>query len=251
MQRFVDTSGFLLWLLVTACGGGGGDNSFGAGAGDLDGVAPYTLFCAETACDHARQSCESAREERCDSCYDSCVHASDPAGCASVCRSVCSDDCSCSASDTACAKQGVRFQPPRLNDELYRENLLLQKQCSPDQEPSEAAAEFVARSFGVQALDLMRCVRAHACDLEPCVEGISPGTLGDVICARQRACGASCDPILDDATTAASVNRIEPYLRPGLIAELKRCVNETDCNIATACWDALKPAVDLGDYPTP
>jgi len=75
------------------------------------------------------------------------------------------------------------------------------------------------------------------------------GTIGDEICARQQACGQQCHPLLDDdALTATAVNIEEPHLRPALIAQLKRCAHEPTCAIATACWEALQPAVFLGNY---
>lgn len=241
-----------LWLAIGCSGGGdgfGSDNPTDAAVAREDAVSPYTVTCIETVCDQQRQSCEDAKQQRCDGCYSSCVRSSDPVGCASTCRSVCSGTCTCSSTNDTCARQGVEFLPPPLNEDLYREQLAFFTQCAPETDVPETRADYTGRSYRHEYLDALRCTIAKGCDPTDCGWILPWGTIGDEICARQQSCGQRCDALLDDdSLTADLVNIEEPHLRPALIAQLKRCAHEPTCEVATACWEALQPAVFLGHY---
>jgi len=240
------------WLLAFGCGGG--DGASGRGAAGVDAVVPYVTVCAQTVCEQELEACRSARDEDRSSCYDSCVYNVDPAGCASACGSAYSgsSSCSCSTDSDECVKRGVTLQPPPLNQELFAETLTYLAQCNPSYGDPPALAEYYARSFRHEYVETLKCTIANGCaDTADCEHYSGIGSLGDTICARQQACGKLCDDDLPDSTAAGFIDVEEARYRPALVEQLRRCASEASCDIATACWDALKPAVYLERYPAP
>lgn len=234
--------------LLGACGGPDAEQ-----ANPADAVTPYTTTCARTTCEREVQRCRDYNDEQRSDCYDMCVYASDPVGCASVCRSIgSSSSCICSTKDDSCAEYAVDFSPPPLNAAIYEGVLAFISSCAPDFELPEAAATYRARSYRHEYLDVLACYRERGCDAyDECDHLSRPGSIGDAICARQRACGSDCLAGTDDALIVDGINGEEGYLRPALVAELERCSQEPDCKVATACWKALQPALALGKYPDP
>jgi hypothetical protein len=152
--------------------------------------------------------------------------------------------------DDSCAEYGVKFSPPPLNGTIYDEQLAYILRCRPERAEPEKDAAYVARSLRHEYLDLLRCVRERGCDaFSACDQLRQHGSLGDTICARQRACGSPCLSGVADQDMVDLINVEQGYLRPALVAELQRCSQETDCKVAAACWEALKPAVGIGEYP--
>lgn len=232
-------------LLLGACSGADGDRPDPA-----DAVAPYSVTCAQTVCGEQVKRCEDSNDRLRSDCYDSCVYNSDPVGCASVCRSIGSSSCVCSTKDDSCAEYGVEFSPPSLNGKIYDEELAFLGLCFPDSEAPQESAAYAGRSYRHEYLDFLTCVRERGCTaVDSCDPLFKLGDLGDTICARQAACGNDCLTGVEARTIGHYLNLEEGYLRPALVAELRRCSQEPDCKVATACWEALKPAVGIGDYP--
>jgi hypothetical protein len=140
--------------------------------------------------------------------------------------------------------------PPPVNQELYDETLAYLARCYPDDRDPQALAEYYSRSLRHEYVDIMKCIGANGCVSGPsCPVVAGLGTVGDVICARQRACGNRCHKVLDDDDAAGLLNDGEAGFRPALVAELRRCANESDCDVAMACWEALQPTVYFVCYP--
>lgn len=257
-MRIANFSG--AWFLV-ACGlcaaaCGGGDGATNGFSGDtLDYVEPYSAACIQTACQKQQQTCQDRTKRDCDDCRDSCLspYSSDPVSCASICRDICStSDCySCSAPKDECATQGVRLAVPPLNVELRDLAAGNIVQCHPDSPSSETWVALVAHAFRHEFAEVYRCVETKGCAaFDTCDTFPFDGTIGTAICDRQRECGVPCAEALSDQETAQLVNGFESVLRPGLVEEFRRCSRETECTLATACWEALKPTVGLAEFPS-
>jgi hypothetical protein len=244
---------FVTLSLSTGCSGGDDQSS---DAASLDYVKPYALECTQTTCQKQAVACRAREERRCDDCRDTCSspYSSDPALCTSICHDICSDsDCnSCSAPKDECAAQGIRFDPPPFNRELQVLSFRELKLCEPA--PSVAMTSlfvnFYGRSVRHEYAAVFECVLSKGCDsFQECDTFPTRGSVGTELCARQQACGAPCTDF-GDSNRAEYIDDLEPILRPALVAELARCARETDCAAATACWEALQPALGLANYPT-
>lgn len=249
-------NGWLLFatlILGTACGSGVGGSDEGA---SLDFVKPYATTCTQTVCEKQATACRTRERQLCDDCYDSCSspYQSDQVLCASICHDICStSDCnSCSAPKDECAAQGVRFDPPPLNTELRSLSVSKLNQCQSLLSADNIAklADFHARSFRHEYASVLECILAKGCGAyKECGAVAANGSVGTALCARQQACGTPCAAVGSDHT-ATYIDGLEPFLRPALVVELTRCSRETDCATATACWNALRPALGLAEYPT-
>jgi hypothetical protein len=140
---------------------------------------------------------------------------------------------------------GVTFLPPTLDAEIEREARAFSAACLGDTPYDEDFIDFLSRSFDPDTAEELRCQRVKGCvELTECVATEPPpGTVGSAICNKQAACSAPCE-----GWFAEYVDANEPYFRPALAAELWRCANETDCQIATACWNALMPSAGLAAW---